>query len=73
MTNTPTAPLLREIKAEAVRSGMTFAKLAQATDMTYGQLSRRLAGTTPITLAEFIAACDALDTRPSVLFDRAAA
>lgn len=65
-----TVAVADEIRAELARRRKSQADLADALHMTQAAISRRLSGTTPITIDEFFQICHWLGIEPGQMLDQ---
>jgi len=69
--NNPTEPLALEIKAEMTRQKLTAADVAARCSLSVSQVTRRLAGTVDLTVADALVITDALGVPLYKMLERA--
>jgi transcriptional regulator with XRE-family HTH domain len=67
----PTEPLALEIKAEMTRQRLTAADVASRCSLSVSQVTRRLAGTVDLTVADALVITDALGVPLYKMLERA--
>lgn len=67
----PTEPLALEIKAEMTRQRLTAADVASRCSLSVSQVTRRLAGTVDLTVADALTITDALGVPLYKMLERA--